>query len=143
MSKLIELRFEYVCFDNTTLANIPPTYPSPADVYQAGYVATVADAYGILPVNSTGPSVTLGIPAGASLIIVGDPANTAPIVIAQAAVPKMPLATPTALNWPIMPNQIVSLPGVLNMGAMVMQGTTTAGVATTAVPFAAQVMWSW
>ena len=143
MSKLIEQRFETACFDNTTLSNIPPTYPPPLDVYQAGFVATVADAYGIIPINSAaGTSVAVGIPAGATCIIVGDPANTAPIVLAQTAVMKTPTSANAALNWPVQPNQIVTLPGVLNNGAITVQGVTTAGVATTNVPFAAQIMWS-
>jgi hypothetical protein len=142
MSKLVTQRFEYAAFDNTALSNVPPTYPQALDTYQAGYAATVAEAYGIVPVNSLGPVVALGIPAGATCVIVGDAANTAPVVLSQPALQTAPSAASAAVNIVVQPNQIVTLPGVLNAGGLMVQGMTTAQAPTTAVPFAAQILWS-
>lgn len=142
MSKLVTQRLEYACFDNASLSAVPPTYPQALDTYQAGYVGTVAQAYGIVPVNSVGPATALGIPAGATCVIIGDAANTAPVVISQPAVQASPGAAAAAVNFPVQPNQIVTLPGVLNLGGLTVQGMTPAGTQTTTVPFAAQILWS-
>jgi hypothetical protein len=138
---MIEQRFEYACIDNASLLSVPPVYPQPLDVYQAGYVGSVADAYGIVPIGSTGAALPLGVPAGATCIVLGDATNTSPVVLAQLSVVRAPNTQGVPMWWAVNPNQLVTLPGVLNTGNIVVQAITPAGAITTAVPFAAQVMW--
>ena len=117
--------------DTASLAASPPTYPPVLEQYQAGNIATPAESYGVVPVTSTGAAVSLySVPVGATLIIVGDVANTTLCGVAVGGT-----------VFAIGPQGIVTVPGVLVTATLSIAAYTTALVATTTA-FNAQVAWA-
>lgn len=132
MSKLVETRFEYACYDGASLSASPPSYPPVLDQYQAGSIATTAESYGVVPVTSTGPSVSLySIPAGATLTIVCDAGNTTLCgVTAGGAV------------FSAGPQGIVTVPGNLVALTPTLAAYSTSLAVLSNTPFSAQILWN-
>lgn len=132
MSKLVECRLEYALINDASLSASPPTYPPVMDAYQAGYVATPAESYGMVPVTSAGAAVTLySVPVGATLTIVCDQSNATLCGVAVGGT-----------VFAIGPQGIVTVPGVLVTATPVLSAYSTALAALTTSPFTAQVLWA-
>lgn len=128
MSKLVTQRFEYVNYDDATQvvagSGVIAAYPVATDTYQNNATSSASTSYGSANVTCGGSTpVSVSVPVGATLTMIGASTNGVHIMATLNNVALVPGgATQSLVFFPVAPNQIVTLPGVLNPGTLSFQG---------------------
>ncbi len=143
MSKLITTRYEYATYDDAagSLTSVPATYPPTLDQYSGGTVGNAAAGYGVANVNSPDLAQTLALPSNAGGIVVCPVSNTTMVSVFFTAT-LVPGGAATNLAILCGPGQTVSLPAAWSASSLSVGSCNKYGVGTGAIPFAAQVLWS-
>lgn len=145
MSKLVTQRFEYVNYDDaqitTGASGVITAYPVATDQYSNNATASAGSSYGSANVTTTGTAVSMNIPAGSTVTMIGAAANTVNVSVGVGSVPLTPGGVSTPLAFTVAPSQIVTLPGVFNTGTLSV-GAVTSANAVSSTPVSVQLLWS-
>lgn len=149
MSRLITSRYEYVVYDDASgaLTAIPPTYPAPLDTYSWQQRQSAAGSYGVLNVGAAigGGTQNILAPAGANLTVIAPSTNTSNVIIKNSGAGIGPIAvggSSVSPFWTVQPGEIITFPGVWNLGSVIAFPVDTTNAAISSAAFNLQVLWS-